>query len=236
MTHSAARWIWTIGLAVASLAAVWAAEVHGRASRRPFPVDATGGDGPVATAASAADALMIWSGAGVHGGRMLVLSGQWSRPTRNPAHVPTPGRFASAAPVELDPRDARSALFLAARDGIARRLDVVMPPAAFTHRIGEVAGERQLVREDGAFRLPLNGIERRFSTPRGFIPFAEEALVLIEPTWFAGGAPADPLGWLRANGIRWQLALVALDDPAADDAHRRAARAYAAEIGLEVAP
>lgn len=236
MTKTAAQWTWTIGLAVASLAAAWAAELHGRGSRRPFPVEATGVDGPVAAVGSAADALMIWTGAGVHGGRVLVLSGQWSRPPRSPAHVPTPGSFASAAPVELDPRDARSALFLAAREGIARRLDVVMPPAAFTHRVGEVSGERQLERGDGAFRLPLNGIERRFSTPRGFAPFAEEALVLVEPTWFADGAPSDPLGWLQAQGVRWQLALIALDDPAAGEGHRRAARAYAAEIGLEVAP
>ncbi len=51
-------------------------------------------------------------------------------------------------------------------------------------------------------------------------------LVLVEPTWFTGGAPADPLAWLSSLGVRWDLALVALEDPAASGVERLAATSF----------
>ena len=88
--------------------------------------------------------------------------------------------------------DDCSAVFLAAKLGIVRRMDVVMPGLAFGRRLAEVVGQKGLRRGDGAFELDLNGIARRFSTPRTFVPPAEPVLVLIEPSWFVGGHRPTP--------------------------------------------
>ncbi|HEU4382852.1 MAG TPA: hypothetical protein VFR85_05035 [Anaeromyxobacteraceae bacterium] len=227
-----ARLIWAGAVAALALAALAAAEGHGRGSRRSFLPRPELRGRPVAMVGSAADAFRVWRAAGVRGRHLLVLTGQWSKPRSLEAHPPAPAEVRAArAGGEREFLDAESALFTAARVGIARSLEVVMPPSAFTHRLGEVAGLKELERGDGTFRLPFNGFERRFSTPRAFAAPMEPVLVLVEPTWFAEGAPADPLGWLSSEGVAFDLALLALEDPAASEAERRAALAFAQGAG-----
>jgi hypothetical protein len=222
--------LWALIVTVASGAAIAAAPLHGHASRIPFrpPPEMTGP--PVAMVGDAADALRVWRTAGVRGRRLVVLTGQWSRPRDAKARPPTPE--------ELSPRreggdlvDAGSAVYAAGVLGIARRMDVVMPAAAFTHRMGEVRGLKGLVREDGAFRLPYHGLERRFSTTAAFVAPTEPALVLVEPSWFTDGAGPEPLGWLAERGVKSDLALVAMDDPAATAKERLAAEAFGRAAG-----
>jgi len=226
------RWIWAGAISALAATALAAAEIRGRSSRVPFepPPEAQGQR--LGMVGSAADAFRIWRAAGLRGRALVVLSGQWSKPRNLRDQPPTPEELARAqASGDTEMLDARSALFSAARLGIVRGFDVVLPPAYFTFRLGEASGRKELVREDGAYRLHYGGMERRFATPRGFTAPAEAVLLLIEPSWFTDGVPTDPLTWLRSRGASWDLALLALDDPAATPEQRQAALAYGQASG-----
>lgn len=223
---------WSLATALVAAGALASAQVHGRSSRRPFDPPAELRSTRVAQVGSAADAFRIWRAAGVHGRRVVVLTGQWSKPRNLKTQPPTPEEVEAMRGGGLEIVDSRSALFAAARVGTARAFDVAMPPAAFTHRLGEVSGQKALEREDGAFRLRFDALERRFSTPRAFAAPDERVLVLVEPSWFAEGAPRDPLAWLLSRGVAWDLALLALEDPAASVEERDAALAYTRSAGV----
>jgi hypothetical protein len=210
-----ARVLWTAGIAIAAVAVLALAEWHGRASRTGFRAPPALASRPVAAVGSAAEAFVVWRGADLTGRRLLLLTGQWGSPLRSP------GKSGAAGGVT-----AASAAYWAARLGLARSFDVVMPPAEFEERRAEDAAHPQYRPEPGAYRHDLHGFWLRFSLPGALAVPDEPAIVLVEPTWFRAGAPPDPLAWLSSVGVRTDLALVALDDPAATDADRRAAAEY----------
>ncbi|HEY6099183.1 MAG TPA: hypothetical protein VIW03_07120 [Anaeromyxobacter sp.] len=224
------RVAWALAVAALAIGAVGAMEVRGHSARRTFEPGADLQGRRVAVVGSAADAFRVWHAAGVRGRHLVVLTGQWSRPRSASPHGAPEQASEQAARGEQGP-DAASALFVAWRLGIVRSFDVVMPPAAFTRRLGEVAGRKGLSREDGAFRLRYDGVERRFSTPRAFAAPAEQALVVVEPSWFSDGASPEPLAWLAARGVSWDLAIVALEDPVATGEERLAAMSFARAAG-----
>lgn len=211
---------WAIALALLAAAATAAAHWHGLGSRVPFRSPPQLPQLQAASVRDAADAFVLWKGSGVNGRRVIVLTGRWSGPGRGGAGG------GGALP------DMSSALYWAAHDGIARGFDVVMPPAAFERRRAADARSKNFRGEDGAFRHDLQGFRLRFSLPQALAAPPEPALVLIEPTWFSEGAPADPIGWLSDRRVRTDLVIVALDDPEADDPQRRAAAEYARAMRL----
>lgn len=211
MTDLAARLTWASGLAVLSVAAIATAVAHGSASRRPYPPPDGQPREIVKEVRSAAEAYELWRASGTRGRRLVVLTGQWSKPARSEAGGLQDAGVAGL-PEKVAPNDA---IFAATRAGIVRRLDVVMPPAALSNRLGAVMGQKELVRQDGGFLLPFQGIERRFSTPRGFAAPDEPVLVLVEPSWFSDGADPDPIAWLRSVRVTWDLALLARIDSSA---------------------
>ncbi len=215
---------WAIAMVLWAVAASAAAEWHGRASRLAFHPPPQIRNLKAASVGNAADAFALWKGSGVNGRRIVVLTGQWP--------APSGGANADGSSAPSQVLTANSALYWAALSGVARAFDVVMPPAAFERRLAADASHKVFQPEDGAYRHDLHGFWLRFSLPRAFIPPPEPALVLIEPTWFAEGAPADPLSWLVSVGVRADLAVVALDDPAADDRQRNLAAEYARAMKL----
>ncbi len=209
------RLLWAGGITVAAVAVFVLAEWHGRVSRAQFHPPPALAQRPAGSVGSAADAFVIWRGSGVRGRRLVLLTGQWGNPGRAPGAAGATGGVSAA-----------SAPYWAARLGLVRALDVVMPPAAFEGQRAADAAHSVFRPEDGAYRHDLHGLRLRFSLPGALVPPAEPALVLIEPTWFRPGAPPDPLAWLASVGVRTDLALVALDDPAATESDRRAAEEY----------
>lgn len=228
-----ARWAWSGVLAASAVLAALASDCHGLASRRPFepPPDLRGVSW--ATVGDAADAYRVWEAAGVRGRRLVVLTGRWSKPRNLKERPPAPEELAAGSGGG-DIVDQDSALFAAAQSGIARRLDVVMPPSALDRRLAEVAGQKALERSGRAFRLPYEALERRFSAPEAFAAPSETVLVLVEPSWFQEGAPPDPAAWLAGLGARHDLALLALDDPAAGDEQRVRARRLGTVLGAQL--
>jgi hypothetical protein len=222
------RLLWAAAIALSSSVVLVAAEWHGRASRVAVQAPRALGARPVAAVGDAAEAFLVWQGSGANGRRVVLLTGQWAgsrratAPRRDPEAPPAPLGSGAAG----DPLHAGSAAYWAARQGLARGVDVVMPPGAFQRQAAADAGHKMFRPEDGAYRHDLHGFRIRFSQPGTFQPPGEPVLVLVEPSWFAPGAPADPLAWLASRGVRTDLALVALDDPGAGDEERRAAAGY----------
>ncbi len=225
------EWLWTGGLAALALLALGGAEARGRGARTFFAPPPEFRGGRWAMVGDAGQAFRVWRAAGLHGRAALVLTGRWSRPRSLRERPPTPREMAAGPGGPAEAVDADSALFAAAQLGIARRLEVVLPPAVLERRLGEVAGRKELVRERGAYRLPYEAVERRFSAPEAFAPPGEPVLVLVEPSFFQAGAPGDPAAWLASRGAAFDLGLVALEDPAADAGQREAARLFAAAQG-----
>jgi hypothetical protein len=215
------RLLWAAGIAVATVAAFVLAGWHGRESRALFRAPPGLGQRPAAAVGSAADAFVVWRGSGLRGRRLLLLTGQFGGSSRLQGATATGGAVTPA-----------SAVYWASRLGLVRAIDVVLPPADFERQRAGDAAHKEFQPEAGAYRHDLHGFWLRFSSPDAVLPPTEPALVLVEPSWFRPGAPADPLAWLSSLGIRTDLALVALDDPNATDSDRRAAASYARGAGI----
>lgn len=227
-----ARWAWAIGPALVAATVLAALEAHGHDSRGAFapPLELRGRR--VLAVGTAADAFALWDAMAVRGRRVVVLTATWAKPRKPSEHPPltTDDTSGGATPA----LEAGTALYAAARLGIARRLDVVMPPAALERRRAELGARKEITGEGLAFSARYEALERRFSPPEAFIAPAEPVLVLVEASFFAEGAPPDPLRWLASTGVDSDLVLLALDDPGATDARRAAARAYASALAIPI--
>jgi hypothetical protein len=225
LNQQSTTWIWSAAIAGIALAAGLAAEIHGRSSRHPalLPPEAQGGRW--ATVGDAAASYRVWETTGARGRRLVVLTGRWSKPRNLRDDPPSEEEMRTGKDLLVHGMvDVNGALYAATLAGIARRLDVVMPPAAYQQRRAEVSGQGDLELQDGAFRLPYESVERRFSKPDAFRAPAETVLVLVEPSWFQEGAPESVPYWLASRGVFFDLALIALSDPVATEAERVRAR------------
>lgn len=225
---------WAAALAALAAAAVVASEAHGRSSRLPFDPPPELRGHPWASVGDATSAFRVWRAAGVRGRWVVVLTGRWSRP-RDPREVLATAEELLAAGGRgsqlPDFVDVENALYAAAQVGIARRFSVAMTPGSLARRAEESRAQPDFAPDGGdAFRSPYHGLARRFSTAARLEAPTEPALVLVEPSFFADGG-ASPDRVLRERGVSFDLALVALDDPAATDAQRAAASAFVASVG-----
>lgn len=230
-----ARIAWAAALLVAAGAVALALEAAGHASRTTFVAPPEFGATRWAAVGDAGDAVRVWAEAEQRGRRLLLLTGRWALVQSMRLDALEASTARGAAP---DLVDANTAIMATARTGIARDLQVVMPPDAWQRRLDEVAAAKELVRGERAFSVPYHGFRRRFALPGALEPPGEPALVLVEPSFFAPGAPDDPAAWLRARGVEVDLGLVALADPTAtpDQLERAAAFArHAGAVAVEVA-
>ncbi|HTN51157.1 MAG TPA: hypothetical protein VML50_02040 [Anaeromyxobacter sp.] len=226
-----ARLRWAAALTALAITLVPCLDALGRASRSPARLTPAPGSAPWVMVPDAASAYRLMSAAGVRGCWLVVLTGRWSRP-RSLWSRPRPGEgFAAAAARARAVVDADGALFALARDGIARRLDLVMPPAVLERRMAEVAGQKGLAVREGGFSLPYDALERRFSVPDAFAAPREKVVVLVEPSFFQEGAPAEAASWLASRGTQVELGLIATDDGQSTAAQRAAALALGDAVG-----
>jgi hypothetical protein len=232
--NAPARWALSGLILVAAAALLLATQSRGLAARR---VAGPARPPPLAwrPVADAGGAWRAWRQAGVHGRRLVVFSGRWSTiPASKAAPPDFPAIVASTAVGALGVESAgtpETALLLAAMDGTARDLTTVMPPEALGRRLQATRGAPGLRADPGLIFHPASGYQRLIlacDLPVARTPaYAEPVLVLVEPSYLGDPACGDVEAWLAARGLTTDLALVALDDPAATDAQRAAARALA---------
>jgi hypothetical protein len=226
---------WAAALAALAAATAVAAEVHGRSSRLAFSPPPELRGHPWAAVSDVAGAFRVWRAAGVRGRWVVVLTGRWSRP-RDPREVLATAEeiLASSGAGGDVPEfvDVENALYAAAQLGIVRRFSVAMTPAALARKEEESRAQPDFEpgARGGSFGSSFHGLVRRFSTPERLEAPPEPALVLLEPSYLEPGAePPDRV--LSSRGLSFDLALVALDDPAATEAQRAAARAFVEAVG-----
>ena len=227
------RWVAAGALALLSAALLLAVLAAAKGGRRLAPPPPRW-----RAVADAGEAWRAWRSAGVHGRVLLVFTGRWATVSQeHPLPSTWAADLAGCRPGPLPARlDADTALIAAASDGTARALDVVMPPAAYARRLAAVRGDKALRVEDGSFLDPFHGFPRRILLPGAPLASGEPVLVLVEPSFLGAGVAGTVDGWLRDRGLRSDLALVALDDPAATSAQRAAARALAERLGAAGGP
>jgi hypothetical protein len=220
--------LWASVILVFTLGAALWVEMRGHSARTAFAPPPEFGAARWASVADAGEAVRVWGEAGLHGRKVLLLTGRWAKVQSMNLEIAD----AAAAPgSRLDLLDANTALLASMRSAIAREIQVVMPPEAFQRRLDEVVGAKELTRGEGWFALPFHGFARRFSTPEMVVSPAEPVLALVEPSFFAAGAPAAPLAWLRDRGVDVELGLVALADPTATPEQRDRAAGFAQDAG-----
>ena len=227
---SKVRLAWAAGIVLFASAAIAGAEAAGREARRAFDPPPEFGGKRWAFVPDAAEAVRAWMAAGVHGRPLVVLTGRWGRPG-TPGTQPAVVVARSQSGDSPDLLDADSALFAAARLGVAREMLVAMPPAALAQRLDEARGAKDARVGDGWASHPYHGYPRRFSSPAALRAPSDPALVLIEPSFLEAAGPAPIDAWLRDRGVEVDLGIVALDDPTATDAQRERARALAEAMG-----
>jgi hypothetical protein len=209
------RLLWTVGIAMATVAALGLAEWHGRSSRVAFHPPEPLARRPVASVATAAEAFTVWRGSGVSGRRLMLLTGQFGETGPAPDSTESKGAV-----------NASNAVYWASRLGLVRAIDVVMPPADLERQRARDAPRKTFRPEVGGYRNDLHGFWLRFSLPGAVLVPEEPVLVLVEPSWFRLGASPDPLAWLSSVGVRTDLVLLARDGPGANDSDRRAAMEF----------
>lgn len=229
MRASNARLAWAAGIVLLAAAAAASSEAVGRSARRGFDPPPEFGGKRWAVVPDAAEAVRAWMAAGVHGRPLVVLTGRWGRPASPAQPALVVARPQSGDSPDL--LDADSALFAAARLGVAREMHVAMPPAALALRLAEARGAKDARVGDGWASHPYHGYPRRFSSPAALRAPPDPALVLVEPSFLEAAGPAAIDAWLRDRGVIIDLGIVALDDPAASDAQRERARALAEALG-----
>jgi hypothetical protein len=214
--------IWAAALALVSALAVAGVAWNASAARRVLEVP--GGEARWIAVPDAGDALRAWVDLGLHGRRLLVLTGRW---TTLPFSSPKASGVNSPSPPLLDAGflDVENVFLVAARLGTARALTVVLTPPAFAARREAARSGKDVELHDDWLVQRFHGYERRFTLPAALPPAAEPVLLLVEPSFFAPGVPPDPVAWLRERGVGFDLATVALGDPAATP--EQAARALA---------
>lgn len=226
------RWSLVALIGIAALATVASAQRLGLESRRLA--------GPVAspplawrTVPDAGAAFEAWRAAGVRGRRLVVFSGRWSSvPPGEVVEPDFPATYRRLAPHALDIGATvrpDTALLLAAYSGVARALTTVMPPAAVAARAEATRATPGQVSRPGLISSPASGFQRWIVScdlpPPGPWPSGEPVLVLVEPSYLGATGCPEVEAWLAARGLASDLAVVALQDPAADQAQRALAAA-----------
>jgi hypothetical protein len=222
---------WAVALAlVAALAVAGVARSAGAARR---VLEAPGGEARWIAVPDAGDALRAWVDLGLHGRRVLVLTGRW---TSLPFSSPKAAGVNDPATPLLDRSflDADNVFLVAARLGTARALTVVLTPPAFEARREAARSGKDVELHDEWLAQRFHGYERRFTLPAALPPSAEPVLLLVEPSFFAPGTPPDPVAWLRGRGVAFDLGTVALADPAATPEQRERALALARAHGASL--
>jgi hypothetical protein len=186
-------------------------------------------------------AYQRWREKGVYGRRLVVFTGRWATVPMGHPGQPIPSDFPTLAAKD-SPENIKSAslvnnntVFAAVTlSGLARDLIIVIPRGLLNQRTEITRGSPGRIARPGYLSLPFLGYQRIFiacdlppeQTPR----IAEPVLIFVEPSFFKNGACGDVENWLAVRGLKSDLALVAFDDPAANDNQRAFAHRLATRI------
>jgi len=204
----------------------------GRSARRFGAVRAVGRD-PIrpTLVALPEDAYRFWKRQGFHGRTILCLADSWDRlnlkeyAEEDDARRSYPLKvYRFADHFEEKFLDSRNFLYVAALQGIARKIVAVLSPAAFdlardhAHHAKNARVDAQEVYETH------EGFPRWFTTLGGLTPPGEPVLIYVSASMFRSARPEELLAALSRRGVRSDAVLLCslAGDRTVSDTERRA--------------
>ena len=209
--------LYLLCLSIATLlqASCYGLDRYGRESRRLGQPRLVGAEGVTPLlVATPQEAYGAWRRGGYRGRTILFIADGWDRldPSRfsePEPHLAYPIKtYRIADRIESHFLEARTFLYLASLQGVARRIVAVLSPEDFA-RERELAlrAKNARVDEDTVY-LTHQGFPRWFASLAGLPPQDEPVLLYVAASAFRSYRPGQLLGALRAKGIRSDAAVL----------------------------
>lgn len=193
----------------------WGLDAYGRRTRT------YGADGPLGTPGASAvligtpmDAYRLWKERGYRGRVILYVGERWAKLDPNEYNIP-PLYRPYPLPLYNLPREREreflndgNFLFMAALNGIARRVDAVLTPAGFAEIDIQARQARNATFDDGRTLLTHNGFPRVFSTAATVRSPGEPVLLYVGASYFRAGDAARLVQALNGIGLRADLVIL----------------------------
>jgi hypothetical protein len=230
------------GVALLAVATLFGLDAYGKASRSAGYAGALN-DPRVARylVDTPEEAYRIWKQRRVHGRSLLFVAGRWVRlPVEEivdnpPLSRPYPLTLYRIPEVQEEQRlNARTFLYLAALNGIARRIVAILDESGYAE-MREVAGAAKNSRL-GAREVYLTheGFPRFFTTAGGFRASEEPVLFYLDASYFQTGDPDELYRRLTAGGIKSDCVVLCANrgDGTVGERGRQGLARFARLIGL----
>jgi len=223
----------------------WGLDAHGRRART------YGAAGPLGSSEARAafigtprDAYRLWKERGYRGRVILYVGERWARLDPNEYNIP-PLYRPYPLPLYNLPREREreflnngNFLFMAALNGIARRVDAVLTPAGFAEIDIQARQARNASFDDGRTLLTHNGFPRAFSTVATVHFPGEPVLLYVGASYFRVGDAARLVQALNGIGLRADLVILCAEenDASLPSAARMELLRFAELAGLKRGP
>jgi hypothetical protein len=207
-----------------------ASDRYGKGARRFETVEAVGASPCRAVVVDTPTAAFrFWRERGFHGRTILYVGSDWARIDPDEFYTDDPRRhyplevYRLADRMEQEFLDDRTFLFVAAEQGVARRVVAVVSPAAFGQaRENARRAKNARVTTDSVY-VTYHGFPRWFTTAATLPPPDEPVLLYVAASAFRDSRPEEVLATLRRKGVRTDAALLCtmMGDATVTDDERR---------------
>ncbi|MBJ6725712.1 hypothetical protein [Geomesophilobacter sediminis] len=189
------------------------------ASCRKSGVAAAAGVAPasVVRLATPEAAYRFWRERGYHGRTVLYVASGWERIDPNQFGQDDPRRnyplsvYRTADHVEKNFLDRRTFLYVAALQGVARRVIAVLGPAAFQEAREQAKNAKNVRLGDGTIYLTYQGFPRWFVTGERLFAPGEPVLLYVAASAFKESTPAELVARLKRAGVKTDAAVLCDD-------------------------
>ena len=206
-------------MVIFAVAVAWGLDAYGRRART------YGAAGPLGSLEASAvfigtprDAYRLWKERGYKGRVILYVGERWARLDPNEYNIPPLYRPYPLPlynlPMERERGflDDGNFLFMAALNGIARRVDAVLTPAGFAEIDIQARQARNASFGDGRTLLTHNGFPRVFSTVTTVRSPGEPVLLYVGASYFRVRNAAHLLQALNYIGLRADLVILCAEE------------------------
>lgn len=206
-------------MVIFAVAVAWGLDLHGRRARVGGVAGSLGApEAGTLLVKTPLDAYRLWTERGYRGRIILYVGERWARIDPNEYNIP-PVYRPYPLPLYNLPREREreflgddNFLFMAALNGIARRIDAVLAPSGFAGISAQARQARNVAMEEGHLFLTHNGFSRNFYTAATFRPPAEPVLLYVGASHFKEGDPDSLARALTSTGLRSDLVILCAEE------------------------
>lgn len=229
-------------MVIFAVAVAFGLDAHGRRARVGGAAGSPGApEAGTVLVKTPLDAYRIWKERGYRGRIVLYVGERWARIDPNEYNIP-PVYRPYPLPLYNLPREREreflnddNFLFMAALNGIARRVDAVLAPSGFAEIDAQARKARNVSFGDGRIFLTHNGFPRMFATVATVRSPGEPVLLYVGASYFREGNAPSLVQALNGIGLRTDLVILCAEenDPSLPPAARLELLRFADLAGLE---